>query len=145
MVKEFKSFSDNVYFYVSCEGTAKDLKSKYDSNLQHRLLKFATNTIVFLGTLPEKREYSVFITQLSRCGTSIGANFEEACGSISRKEFISKLGICLKESRECYYWLKILQELKLGDSTLRSHLYQESIELLKIFITSLKTAKTRKL
>jgi hypothetical protein len=38
-----------------------------------------------------------------------------------------------------------LQELKLGDSTLRSHLYQESIELLKIFITSLKTAKTRKL
>ena len=71
----------------------------------------------------------------------MGANFEEACGSLSRKEFISKLSICLKESRETYYWLRILRELNLGDENFRTILANESLELIKIFMSSIKTAK----
>lgn len=118
-----------------------DLGGKYEVDLSQRLFHFAVNIIRFLGTIAYNPEYEVFRNQLSRCGTSMGANFEEACGSSSRKEFISKLSICLKESRETNYWLRILNELNLADEKLRIPLEKESLELIKIFISSIKTAK----
>ena len=118
-----------------------DLGDKYGVDLSQRLFHFAVNIIRFLGTITHRPEYDVFRIQLSRCGTSMGANFEEACGATSGKEFVSKLSICLKESRETNYWMRILNELNLGDEKLREHLAKESLELIKIFISSIKTAK----
>jgi len=135
--------NSTVYDIVSHNGNHLifDLGDKYGVDLSQRLFNFAVNIIRFLGTIDYKTEFAVFRNQLSRCGTSMGANFEEACGSTSRKEFISKLSICLKESRETNYWMRILNELNLGDEKLREHLAKESLELIKIFITSIKTAK----
>jgi four helix bundle protein len=118
-----------------------DLAGKYGIDLSQRLIKFAVNIIRFLGTINYQTEFEVFRNQLSRCGTSIGANFEEACGATSKKDFVSKLYICLKESRETDYWLRILTELNLGEAQLRTSLSKESLELIKIFISSIKTAK----
>lgn len=57
----------------------------------------------------EKREY-VLSKQLLRCGTSIGANVNEAQAAISKKDFIAKISIASKEARESKYWLMLLQD-----------------------------------
>lgn len=57
----------------------------------------------------DKKEY-VISKQLLRCGTSVGANVEEAIAAQSRNDFISKMSIALKERRETNYWLRLLKE-----------------------------------
>jgi four helix bundle protein len=131
----YELFSNKIYPQIA------DLGGKYEVDLSKRLFHFAVNIIRFIGSISHLKEYEVFRIQLSRCGTSMGANFEEACASLSRKEFISKLSICLKESRETNYWLRILVKLNLGDEKSRSNLEKESLELIKIFMASIKTAK----
>lgn len=56
----------------------------------------------------ENKEY-VLSKQLLKSGTSIGANVEEAIGGVSKRDFIAKLGIAYKESRETMYWLRLLK------------------------------------
>lgn len=80
--------------------------------------------------------------QLLRSGTSIGANIEEAQGAQSRADFISKMTIALKESRESLYWLKLLQASALADSNMLSTLTKESDELSKIIGAIVKNTKT---
>jgi four helix bundle protein len=57
----------------------------------------------------EKKEY-VLSKQVLRCGTSIGANVEEAIGGQSRADFVSKMSIAYKEARETSYWLRLLKD-----------------------------------
>lgn len=65
------------------------------------------NVVRFLAS--EKNEF-VLSKQLLRSGTSIGANVHEAISSESKKDFIHKLGIAVKESRETSYWLSLLKD-----------------------------------
>ena len=111
----------------------KEKNSKYDVDLKDRLFRFAVDTIKFLGTLPFKKEYDVFRYQLSRSATSMGANYEEAQGAFSKKEFASKIGICLKESKESNYFYRVIQALKIGEQSASARLVSESDELQKIF------------
>jgi len=69
---EYELIKENGRFFV------KESKSEYKSNLRKRLFKFAVDTIRFLGTLPYNKEYDVFRYQLSKSGTSMGANLP--CG-----------------------------------------------------------------
>ena len=120
-----------------------DSDENFSSNLHNRLLSFSINTIRYLSSVPRNKEYDVFRVQLSRSVTSIGANYEEARGASSRRDFTNKLAICLKESRESFYWFSILQELEMGNQDTLKLLRIESSEILKIFVTSVKTAKSR--
>ena len=70
---------------------------------------FAVETIGLYKSLIEQREF-VMSKQLSRCGTSIGANVEEAIAAQCRRDFISKTSIASKEARETRYWLKLLDK-----------------------------------
>jgi four helix bundle protein len=70
--------------------------------------------------------------QLLRSGTSIGANVEEAIVAQSKKDFISKMSISLKEARETNYWLRLLRDSKISTSETVSPLITESEELIKI-------------
>jgi four helix bundle protein len=63
----------------------------------------------------DKREF-VLSKQVLRCGTSIGANVEEAIGGISRKDFKAKMSIAYKEARETDYWLRLLHDTEFIDS-----------------------------
>lgn len=135
---EYKLIKENGRFFV------KELKSEYKSNLRKRLFKFAVDTIRFLGTLPYNKEYDVFRYQLSKSGTSMGANYEEAQGAFSKKEFSSKIGICLKESKESNYFYRIIGELGLGDEAERKRLTQESDEFQKIFASILIKSRNLK-
>lgn len=79
--------------------------------------------------------------QLARAGTSVGANIHEAQYAQSKKDFIAKLEIALKESNETSYWLKLMYETKRID--LASYKYSERLcgNIRRLLIASCKTAK----
>lgn len=76
--------------------------------------------------------------QLFRSGTGIGANVEEALAAQSRKDFISKMSIALKEARETQYWLRLLQESQLVEGDYSNRL-EEIAEIKKILTSIVKT------
>ena len=126
--------------------------SKYGINLQERLLKFAIDIIKFLFLLPFVKEMEVFRFQLSKSGTSIGANYEESQAG-TYNEFRSRIQICLRESKETNYFLRVLKGLELEKTDLKfkdktkyvselRRLLKESFEIRKIFGSiSTKTKK----
>jgi four helix bundle protein len=89
----------------------------------------------------EKREY-VLAKQLLRSGTSIGANLTEAQYSVSRKEFLVKAAISLKECAETEYWLDLLKETNLLSPTEYDSIVEDCKELLRLLISITKTTKT---
>jgi four helix bundle protein len=76
--------------------------------------------------------------QLADAGTSIAANYEEAKGSYSRREFAAKNAIVLKEAREARLWLRVILACKLASDAEARPLYNEANELVGIFITSVR-------
>src|SRR5512145_1118147 len=62
----------------------------------------------------DRREW-VLSKQLIRSGTSIGANIEEAIAAQSKKDFLSKMSIALKEARETHYWLRVIRDSGLAN------------------------------
>jgi four helix bundle protein len=89
----------------------------------------------------EKREYTVS-RQILRCGTSIGANVEEAQGGQTRADFTAKLHIALKETRETRYWLRLLRDSEYLDERQASSLIDDVDELLRILSAILISIKT---
>lgn len=81
-------------------------KRKYD--LEERTVKFAENVIDFTKKLPQDTITKPLISQLVRAGTSIGANYSEADEANSKKDFINKIAIAKKETKETKYWLRII-------------------------------------
>ena len=81
-------------------------KQKYD--LEERTAKFAENIIDFIKKLPQNSITKPLISQLIRSGTSIGANYSEADEVNSKKDFVNKIAIAKKETKETKYWLRII-------------------------------------
>lgn len=79
--------------------------------------------------------------QIQRSGTSIGANYCEACDAESKADFIHKLGIAQKEANETIYWLKVLYGSELITVEQYNELLLDVRELYKIIAASLKTVK----
>ena len=88
----------------------------------------------------EKHEY-VLAKQLLRSGTSIGANLTEAQYSVSRKEFIVKAQISLKECAETEYWLDLLKEINLLSQTEYDSIIADCKEILRLLISIVKSTK----
>ena len=80
--------------------------------------------------------------QLQRCGTSIGANYSEACDAESKADFVHKLGIAQKEANETIYWLKVLHGSELISTETFKDIMDDVNELYKIITASIKTAKS---
>jgi four helix bundle protein len=75
-----------------------------------------------------------------RCGTSIGANVEEAIAAQSRRDFVSKLSIASKEARETKYWLRLLDQSNITNVNLTSYL-DDIQHILNIITKIIKTTK----
>lgn len=82
------------------------LKSKFD--LEERTAKFGEKTIAFCKKLPRDIITIPLITQLIKCGTSVGANYCEADDAESKLDFKHKIGICKKESREAKHFIRMI-------------------------------------
>src|SRR5881397_287813 len=114
---------------------ASKSKSVYD--LEDRLLEFAAKIVELTESLPNTRAGNHMAGQLLRCGTSSLSNHGEVEAAESRRDFVHKLRICLKELRETKRWLRLVSRVKkLGPSAdLISHL-NEVEELIRIFVAS---------
>ena len=84
---------------------------------------------------------SYMIDQLARAGTSIGANIHEAQYAQSKKDFVSKLEIALKEANETSYWLKLLFDTKRIDELTYKSTEKTCGNIRRLLIASCKTAK----
>ena len=113
-------------------------------DLRDRTKKFALRTIRMFSSLPKVEEARILGKQVLRSGTSVAANFREASRARSNAEFISKLGIVEQELDETLLWLELLVESDLVPQRKMAALHQEGDELLKIVISSIRTAKRRK-
>ncbi len=108
-----------------------------------RLLKFAVSIITLANNLPKTPAGFAIATQLIKAGTSVGANTEEAQDASSRKDFVQKLSIALREARETRYWLKVIKESRLIPTLSLDPLLSESEEIVAILISSVKSSKTK--
>lgn len=88
----------------------------------------------------KKREYNNS-DQIQRSGTSIGANYCEACNAESKADFIHKMGIALKEANETMYWLRVLYGSEFITKEQYDELMTDLNDMYRIISASVKTAK----
>jgi four helix bundle protein len=117
-------------------------KPQYD--LEDRLLEYAARVIRLADALPTTRAGRYVADQLLRCGTSPLANHGELQGAESRKDFIHKLGLCLKEIDETWRWLRLIHSVPMLPPAKIDPLLGETEELIKIFAASIRTAQRNK-
>ena len=86
----------------------------------------------------EKKEF-VISKQILRSGTSVGANLAEAKHAISKKDFLSKVYIALKECAETEYWLELLNESGYIEQNWFESIYADCQELIRILVSTTKT------
>ena len=111
---------------------------RYD--LEERLLQFAVRIIRLVEALPSTRGGNHIAGQLLRSGTAPLPNHGEAQAAESRADFVHKLKVCLKELRETLRWLRLVQKGSKVDPLLN-----ETDELIRIFVKSIKTSRQRAL
>ncbi|MDR0967927.1 MAG: four helix bundle protein [Rickettsiales bacterium] len=104
---------------------------------------FAIRIINLYKYLFDKKKEFILSKQILRSGTSIGANLVEAKFAISKKDFICKFHISIKECSETLYWLRLLKETGYLSQNEFDSIYSECEEILKILVTSIKTAKKK--
>ena len=112
-----------------------------DNVLLEKSLKFATRIVKLYQFLVNEKRESIISKQLIRSGTSIGANANEAAYGVSQADFIAKMQISLKETAETEYWLRLLVMSDYVDETQGNSMINDCLEIKKILIASLKTAK----
>ncbi len=108
-----------------------DTKRKYD--LAERTAKFGEAIIEFAQVLPDSPINRPLINQIVRSGTSIGANYMEADGAESKKDFYHKIGISKKEAKETLHWLRMIAKANPSAQDRCRKLWQEAHELTLIF------------
>ena len=106
-------------------------KKVYD--LEERTALFGENVIDFVKTLPQDRVNNELISQIIRSSTSIGANYMEADGAESKKDFRHKIAICKKESKETKHWLRMIARANPAKKDECKKLWNEVQELTLIF------------
>lgn len=109
--------------------------------LEERLEKFGEQIIELAKKVP-KNEISIpIIGQLVRSGTSVGANYMEANGASSRKDFKNKIHICKKESKETMHWLRMLARAEKSAEKECRELWRETQGYAKLFSKVISTLK----
>jgi four helix bundle protein len=109
--------------------------------LKEKSSQFAVRIVLFCRDLKNRKVETPMISQILRCGTSIGANIEEASAGISKKEFSMKLSISYKEAKETVFWLRLFRDSGTISSDEYNSLFNDCDEILRILWVILK--KTR--
>lgn len=113
-------------------------------DLPGRTFRFAVRVVKLCRVLDETRGTSrTLANQLLRSATSIGANVEESQGGLSRKDFVFKLSLALKEARETHYWLRLLKEADVISADRLEDLIDESNQLVAILTTIVKNTRAQ--
>ena len=116
-------------------------KNNKKFNILDRTLDFGVKIIKLIDLIPKTQAGFILSRQLVRSATSVGANIEEAQSSPTKKDFVNKMNIALKEARETRYWLTLLSKAKLLSINRTQFEIEESKEIIKIIITIIKKTK----
>jgi len=111
--------------------------------VQEKSFAFAIRIVNLYKYLCEEKKEYVLSKQVLRCGTSVGANIEEALGGQSDKDFTAKLSIAYKEARETIYWIKLLLRTEFLLQEQADSILQDADEICKIIAQILLTMKNK--
>ena len=106
---------------------------EFSRQLERRTRDFAISIIRLSASLPLTQEGKVVKNQITKSGTSIGANYREANRSRSKSDFMNKVKICESEASETTYWLEIIIELTWAENQKLLEILAEANEILAIF------------
>jgi four helix bundle protein len=112
--------------------------------LQDRTKMFAVRIVRAFAALPKQEAARIIGRQFLRSGTSVAANYRAASRARSKAEFIAKLGVVVEEADETLFWLDLLVESGLIRVDIVKPLRSECEELVRIFASSLATAKANR-
>ena len=118
-------------------------KADFAEVFRNRTKKFVVDNIRFFRTLP-KTEDAKIGRQLLRSSSSVGANYRAACRARSKAEFHPKLSIVVEEAGESVFWMEILIEAEIVESSKLTYLFDEANQILKIVSASRKTVSSKK-
>jgi four helix bundle protein len=113
------------------------------ADIGERLLSFAVDVVRFSRRLERTPTSRHLANQLMRAATSTGANYREACSAESRADFVHKLQLVLKETREAEYWLQLLSRSDFVPEDALEPLLGEVDQLIRILVKSVVTAKSK--
>jgi len=114
-------------------------KKKFD--LEERTAKFGEEIIEFAKSLPAEVVNRPLISQLVRAATSIGANYMEADGAESKRDFNHKISTCKKESKETKHWLRMIAKANPDKKEECRKFWQEAHEFCLIFSAIIRSKK----
>jgi four helix bundle protein len=114
---------------------------EFGKRLEARTKAFAIRIIRLSAIMPDTVEGMIVRNQLTKAGTSVGANYREANRARSKADFKSKIKICESEASETGYWLEICIDMKWSDTNESESALKESNELLAIFSSTGKNLK----
>ncbi len=115
-----------------------NIKPDKPFDLEERTAKFGESVIAFIKTLPNTTILLPLMNQLVRSATSIGANYIEADGAESKKDFFHKIAICKKEAKETRHWLRMIAAACPEKARECRILWSEAQELTLIFFSIVK-------
>jgi len=110
------------------------------AELQQRTKSFALRVLKLIEHLPNSIGGRILANQLTRSGTSVGANYRAACRARSRAEFASKLGTVAEEADESLYWLELIGDGNFVPAKKLASLISEADELTAIFTAGRRTS-----
>ena len=116
------------------------MSNRENSIILKKAFDFAVKIIKFNNKLTSEKHF-ILSRQLLRSGTSIGANINEALAAYSRKDFIHKMMIALKEAQETEYWLKLIEASEILEAFDVHHYLNDVVELQKILTSIINTSK----
>ncbi|PWN07782.1 four helix bundle protein [Rhodohalobacter mucosus] len=112
---------------------------KYKGPIYDKSFEFGLISIDLYKKLKSMKEYDLS-RQILKSGTSIGANVNEAGAAVSRKDFVNKMSIALKEARESWFWLELLKASDAVKVDVDQHI-EKCQELIKILTSIVKTTQ----
>ena len=111
------------------------------SPIRKKSFEFAVMIVKLTRKLKETTKDYEIISQLTRCGTSIGANVVEAQSAQSHKDFIAKMSISLKEAYETRYWIELLYEVESLNQEQFDFVLNKVEELIRLLTSIIKTSR----
>ena len=114
-----------------------------DSLICARAFEFSVRILALCARIWDRGPASRRVaSELIRCGTSIGANAEEAQDGQTKPDYVAKMSISRKEARETLYWLRLAQRAKVVTSEEVAWECQEAVELRRMIVAAIRTAQS---
>ncbi len=117
---------------------------KENNVIVEKSFQFGLRIVKLYMHLRKQKVERELVLQMLRSGTSIGANIEESIGGSSTKDFIYKLEVAYKESRETRFWIRLLNQSDLLENKLADSFLKDCEEIMKILTAILNTTKKRR-